>query len=169
MSVDVRISEIFKEYKTEWDDSIIEILKKSLRKQVFTFLKNYKDRLQETSSNILHDIPICSKKDYLFEEYKTLGFFVLWIRLLRTLDVRVSYMILQRASIIFTQYLIVYSQAKNRISMVDFSLKDLMSYILKNLFGNLEVPIVSNIKEDNRNLLWSTIVKLYSKFTIEYE
>jgi hypothetical protein len=78
-------------------------------------------------------------------------------------------MLLQRTSIMYTQYLIVYAQAKHSESSIDFSIKELISYILKNLLGNLEVPVGSNIDDENRNRLWSTIVQLYSKVTIEYE
>jgi len=69
----------------------------------------------------------------------------------------------------YTQYLIVYSQAKQNESSIDFSIQDLISYILKNLLGNLNVPIESNIDNENRKRLWETIVQLYSKVTVEYE
>ena len=69
----------------------------------------------------------------------------------------------------YTQYLIVYSQANQNESSIDFSIQDLISYILKNLLGNLNVPIESNIDNENRKRLWETIVQLYSKVTVEYE
>jgi len=40
---------------------------------------------------------------------------------------------------------------------------------VKNLLGNLNVPIESNIDNENRKRLWETIVQLYSKVTVEYE
>ena len=35
-----------------------------------------------------------SKDDIIFKEYKTIGFYIIWISLLRTLDVSVTYMLL---------------------------------------------------------------------------
>ena len=169
MSIDERMSEIFQEYEAKWDDTMIPMLYNTFCAQVHSYVKNYKDRLQGIAPNILQNIPLGSKEDFLFQEYKTIGFFIVWISLLRTLDIRVVYMLLQRTSIMYTQYLIVYSQAKQNESSIDFSIQDLISYILKNLLGNLNVPIESNIDNENRKRLWETIVQLYSKVTVEYE
>ena len=169
MFVDVRISQIFKEYETEWNDSIIDILKATFPNQIKIYYNNYFDRTKDIFHKILPNITIGSKDDYIFQAYKNVGFYIFWISLLRTLDIKVTFMILQRTSIIFTQYLIVFVNSKENNLMKEFCIKDLNSYILKNILGNLRLPINSRTNQDNIYLLWSTVVEMYSTATVEYE
>lgn len=170
MSIDTRINDILNEYENEWDDSLIEVIQESFPQQICQYISNYTTRLEKVDASMLDmNFKLGSKDDVIFKEYKTIGFYIIWISLLRTLDISVTYMLLQRTSILFSQYIIVYIQARQNNSQIDFSLKELISYILKNLLGAITVPIQTNIDDKKRMKLWSTLVKLYSKFTVEYE
>ena len=78
----------------------------------------------------------------------SLGLYIIWFSLLRTLDIRVACMLLQRTSIIFTQYLITYSEKKRQVQSVIFTIGDLIAFILKNLLGDIELPLKTKINDD---------------------
>lgn len=169
MTSDFRLEKILQEYETEWDDSLIPILQESFPQQIRQYICNYQDRIASLTE-ILPDTKVerGSKDDPIFQEYLTVGFYIIWISLLRTLDIRVSYMLFQRTSIIFTQYLIVYAQARQNHTNVEFNLKELVAYILTNILGGIEVPVQSTITDTQRMDLWGALIKLYSKCKVEY-
>jgi hypothetical protein len=161
--MDIRLHEILEEYASDWSEALIPTLKITFPNQLKQFIQNYFERLTPLEIMLCKPgIKLGSDEDKLFKEYKSIGFYITWISLLRTLDIRVTYMLLQRTSIIFTQYLIVFCQTKQHKSAITFSVGELVSYILKNLLGNIEVPIHTDIDDAKRQLLWSELVKLYS-------
>ena len=169
-AMDIRINEIYQEYETEWNDSIINILNESLFTQFMNYKHNYTERLRNYSNVILSSSnTLGTHKDPIYTEYMSLGLYIVWITLLRTLDIRVAYMLLQRTSIIFTQYLITYSDKKRQVQSVIFTIGDLIAFILKNLLGDIELPLKTNINNDQKQLLWYVIIKQYSKCKVEYE
>jgi len=92
-------------------------------------------------------IELGSKDDPIYSEYMSLGLYIIWFSLLRTLDIRVAYMLLQRTSIIFTTYLITYSDKKRQVQNVIYTIGDLIAYILKNLLGDIELPLKTKIND----------------------
>lgn len=168
--MDVRLNEIYSSYETKWDDSLPEMIRSSFISQYQLYLDNYKQRLsQYACSLLLHDCPLGSKDDYIFAEYKMIGIYIVWITLQRTLDLRVSYMLLQRTSIIFTQYLIQFVSSKKSSPNINYSINNLISFLIKNLIGDIEMPLTSKMNEAQTQKVWSTIIQLYSQCKLEYE
>lgn len=169
-AMDIRLNEIYQEYETEWNDSIIDIINESLSNQFKSYKLNYTERLRKHSTIILSpSIELGTKNDPIYSEYMSLGLYIIWFSLLRTLDIRVACMLLQRTSIIFTQYLITYSEKKRQVQSVIFTIGDLIAFILKNLLGDIELPLKTKINDDQKQKLWSVIIKQYSKCKVEYE
>ena len=111
--MDVRLNEIYQTYETEWDDMLIVLLHQSLPSQLESYKHHYMERLKPYTSFILEpNVELGSSEDRIYSEYMSLALCIIWISVLRTLDIRVTYMVLQRTSIMFTQYLITYSQTK---------------------------------------------------------
>jgi hypothetical protein len=93
--MDVRLNEIYVSYETEWDDSLPVMIQSSFLSQYQLYLDNYVSRLRPYEHSLIHtDVSLGSANDPLFSEYKTLGIYIIWITISRTLDLRVSYMLL---------------------------------------------------------------------------
>ena len=168
--MDVRLNEIYTTYETVWNDSLPELIHSSFISQYQLYLDNYISRMRPyVNSLAFNECSIGSKDDSLFAEYKMIGIYIIWITLSRTLDLRVSYMLLQRTSIIFTQYLIQYVSSKKNSPNITYTVKNLISFLIKNLIGDIEMPLSSKMTEDQTQKIWSTIIQLYSQCKLEYE
>ena len=160
MVFDERLDKIFEDYSKKWNREILVNIRSTLKFQIKLYLKKFKIKIKEIDL-------INIDEELIYNEYKILGFFILWFSLIRTLDIRVSYMLLRRSSIIFTEYLETFKRSKKNKKQVSFSIQDLTSYILKTLLGNIVIPIRYDILQEHKHQLWSTLVELYSKSTLE--